>query len=41
MIIDALMGIQAGQNPRIIDSMLRNYLPANKRDLAVKPFLRF
>ena len=35
MIIDALMGIQAGQNPRIIDSMLRNYLPANKRELAV------
>ena len=35
MIIDALMGIQASQNPRIIDSMLRNYLPANKRDLAV------
>ena len=31
MIIDALMGIQAGQNPRVIDSMLRNYLPAGKR----------
>ena len=31
MIIDALMGIQAGQNPRVIDSMLRNYLPAAKR----------
>ena len=35
MIIDALMGIQGGQNPRIIDSMLRNYLPANKRELTV------
>ncbi len=32
MIIDAIMGIQAGQNPRVIDSMLRNYLPASKRD---------
>jgi len=31
MIIDAIMGIQAGQNPRVIDSMLRNYLPAAKR----------
>lgn len=32
MIIDAIMGIQAGQNPRIIDSMLRNYLPSSKRE---------
>ncbi len=32
MIIDAIMGIQAGQNPRVIDSMLRNYLPAKKRE---------
>ena len=31
MIIDAIMGIQAGQNPRVIESMLRNYLPASKR----------
>ena len=31
MVIDALMGIQAGQNPRVIDSMLRNYLPSGKR----------
>jgi len=31
MVIDALMGIQAGQNPRVIDSMLRNYLPSSKR----------
>lgn len=31
MIIDAILGIQAGQNPRVIDSMLRNYLPASKR----------
>ena len=34
MIIDAIMGIQAGQNPRVIDSMLRNYLPAKKRESA-------
>lgn len=34
MVIDALMGIQAGQNPRVIDSMLRNYLPASKREVA-------
>lgn len=33
MIIDALMGIQAGQNPRVIDSMLRNYLPSGKRTM--------
>ena len=31
MVIDALIGIQAGQNPRVIDSMLRNYLPSSKR----------
>lgn len=31
MVIDAIMGIQAGQNPRVIDSILRNYLPAGKR----------
>jgi len=34
MIIDAIMGIQAGQNPRVIDSMLRNYLPARSREPA-------
>ncbi|HEY7883672.1 MAG TPA: flagellar motor protein PomA [Cellvibrionaceae bacterium] len=32
MIIDALLAIQNGQNPRIIDSMLRTYLPERKRD---------
>ncbi|MGI9285936.1 MAG: flagellar motor protein PomA [Pseudomonadales bacterium] len=31
LIIDALLGIQAGQNPRVIDSMLRTYLPEAKR----------
>lgn len=31
LIIDALLAIQAGQNPRVIDSMLRNYLPTKLR----------
>ncbi len=31
LVIDALLAIQAGQNPRVIDSMLRNYLPAKQR----------
>ncbi len=31
MVIDALLAIQAGQNPRIIDSMLKAYLPESKR----------
>lgn len=32
LIIDALLAIQAGQNPRVIDSMLRNYLPGRLRN---------
>lgn len=31
LVIDALLAIQNGQNPRVIDSMLRNYLPEGKR----------
>ncbi len=31
LIIDALLAIQGGQNPRVIDSMLRTYLPEAKR----------
>lgn len=31
LVIDALLAIQGGQNPRVIDSMLRNYLPEGKR----------
>ena len=27
MVIDALIAIQAGQNPRVIETMLRTYLP--------------
>ncbi len=34
LIIDALLAIQSGQNPRIIDSVLRTYLPEGKRDVA-------
>ena len=32
MIIDALLAIQAGQNPRVVRSMLKAYLPDSKRD---------
>jgi len=31
MMIDALLGIQAGQNPRIIEEMLRTYLAPKQR----------
>lgn len=34
MVIDALMGIQDGQNPRVIEGMLENYLPASSRPKA-------
>jgi len=34
LIIDGLLAIQAGQNPRVIDSMLRNYLAEGKRGAA-------
>ena len=34
LIIDALLAIQGGQNPRVIDTMLRNYLPEGKRGSA-------
>ena len=36
LVIDALLAIQNGQNPRVIDSMLRNYLPESKREVAEK-----
>ena len=31
MIIDALLAIQAGQNPRVIQGLLKTYLPASRR----------
>jgi chemotaxis protein MotA len=34
LVIDALLAIQGGQNPRVIDSMLRTYLPESKREVA-------
>lgn len=34
LIIDGLLAIQAGQNPRVIEQMLRNYLPEKKRQQA-------
>lgn len=32
LIIDALLAIQGGQNPRVIESMLKTYLPESKRE---------
>ena len=34
LVIDALLAIQGGQNPRVIDQMLRAYLPEGKREVA-------
>jgi chemotaxis protein MotA len=31
LIIDAVMGIQDGQNPRVIQDVLKNYLPKSRR----------
>lgn len=31
LILDAILGIQDGQNPRVIEGMLRNYLAESKR----------
>jgi len=31
LILDGVLGIQNGQNPRIIEDILRNYLPESKR----------
>lgn len=31
LVIDALLGIQGGQNPRVIESMLETYLPKSRR----------
>ncbi|MFT7559420.1 MAG: chemotaxis protein MotA [Flavobacteriales bacterium] len=35
LVIDALLAIQAGQNPRVIDGMLRTYLPEGKRTVEI------
>ncbi len=34
LVIDALLAIQGGQNPRVIDTMLRAYLPEAKREVS-------
>lgn len=34
LILDAVLGIQDGQNPRVIEGVLRNYLPESKRTVA-------
>lgn len=31
LILDAVLGIQDGQNPRVIEGVLRNYIPESKR----------
>jgi chemotaxis protein MotA len=36
LIIDAVMGIQEGQNPRVIEDMLKNYLPKSRRTTTEK-----
>ncbi len=33
LVIDALLAIQGGQNPRVIESMLETYLPKSKRQV--------
>lgn len=33
LMIDAIMGIQAGQNPRLLEEMLKTYLPESSRDV--------
>ena len=33
MIIDGVSGIQEGRNPRVIEGMLKTYLPGSKRNL--------
>jgi len=37
LIIDALLGIQGGQNPRVIENMLQTYLPRSKRPQEEEP----
>jgi chemotaxis protein MotA len=33
LILDAVLGIQDGQNPRVIEGLLKNYLPEGKRSV--------
>jgi len=34
MIIDSLLGIQEGRNPRVIEEILKTYLPSSKRNIS-------
>lgn len=36
LILDAILGIQDGQNPKVIEGILRNYLAQGKREPAVE-----
>lgn len=36
LMLDGLLAIQAGQNPRIIESLLRTYLPGKKQEAAAE-----
>jgi chemotaxis protein MotA len=37
MIIDSLLGIQEGRNPRVIEEILKTYLPNSKRNAEEEP----
>lgn len=37
LILDAVLGIQDGQNPKVIEGILRNYLAQGKREVAGEP----
>jgi len=37
MILDAVVGIQQGRNPRVIEEVLKTYLPGSSRDTAAEP----
>ena len=34
MLVEGLMAIQAGENPRLVEQRLRSYLPPNERNHA-------
>ncbi len=36
LILDAILGIQDGQNPRVIEAMLKNYLAESKRQTGIE-----
>ncbi|MFM2478234.1 flagellar motor protein PomA [Celerinatantimonas sp. MCCC 1A17872] len=36
LIVDAVLGIQDGQNPRVIEGLLKNYLQTSKREVAAE-----